>query len=381
MKRNCFLMLYVCMAAFIQPEFAHAQPWLTNGLVAYFPFNGNANDESGNGHDGQVDGALLTNGVNGLPDSAYLFSQNPLRKITGSGIDLANSSLTVSFWLKKERRPGEETTQQGWTVTLGSVDGNGKILHFTLLERGETISFDFFNDQLHANSPGVGETNWSHVVGSWDKQTSIRCVYIDGELKATDTSIGFSGTSDFRFQAHDSQVLLDEIRFYKRALSAVEVQALYGSETQPCTPRRARAAAIVENGSVVGATVRDFGCGYTNAPLVLIRGGGGAGAEGYAMIDNGRVTGIVITNAGSGYTSTPRIEIASPPFVPTVGIRVNRVEVVQTVVLGRKYVLESSQDAASWSPALPPFTATSESITNEFDTDLTGRYFRVRETP
>ena len=92
------------------------------------------------------------------------------------------------------------------------------------------------------------------------------------------------------------------------------------------------------------------------------------------------MTYIIITDAGIGDETPPRIVIASPPFVPTVSISVSKVKVVQNVVLGRNYVLEASQDAASWSPALPPFTATSESITNEFDTELTGRYFRVRET-
>src|SRR5438309_12124842 len=34
----------------------HAQSWLTNGLVAYYPFNGNANDASGNGRHGGIHG-------------------------------------------------------------------------------------------------------------------------------------------------------------------------------------------------------------------------------------------------------------------------------------------------------------------------------------
>jgi hypothetical protein len=36
---------------------AHSQSWLTNGLVGYFPFNGNANDESGNGNNAVVVGS------------------------------------------------------------------------------------------------------------------------------------------------------------------------------------------------------------------------------------------------------------------------------------------------------------------------------------
>jgi len=155
----------------------------------------------------------------------------------------------------------------------------------------------------------------------------------------------------------------------------------YVLEIERCTPHKAQATAQLVNGFVVDATITDSGCGYTNAPLVLIQGGGGSGATARAVITDGRVTSIVITDAGIGYENPPRIVIASPPFVPTVSISVSQVKVVQNVVLGRNYVLESSQDATSWSQALPPYTATSESITNVFDTELTGRFFRVRETP
>jgi len=37
---------------------AKAQDWITNGLVAYYSFNGNANDASGNGYNGTVYGQL-----------------------------------------------------------------------------------------------------------------------------------------------------------------------------------------------------------------------------------------------------------------------------------------------------------------------------------
>ena len=34
----------------------NAQTFLTNGLIAYYPFNGNANDASGNGNNATVQG-------------------------------------------------------------------------------------------------------------------------------------------------------------------------------------------------------------------------------------------------------------------------------------------------------------------------------------
>ena len=45
----------------------------TDGLVGYWGFNGNANDESGNGNDGTVNGATLTEDRFGSENSAFFF--------------------------------------------------------------------------------------------------------------------------------------------------------------------------------------------------------------------------------------------------------------------------------------------------------------------
>jgi len=137
--------------------------------------------------------------------------------------------------------------------------------------------------------------------------------------------------------------------------------------------------AQIINGFVVGATITDYGCGYTNAPLVLIAGGGGSNAT--ATIQNGFVTGINIINPGSGYTNLPHILIGSPPFVPTLTINVSRVNVTQHVVLGLNYVLDSSSDLVNWTATAPPFTAQSEEITTEFVVNQPGQYFRIRQVP
>jgi hypothetical protein len=50
-----------------------AQNSLTNGLVVYYPFIGNANDASGNGNNGTVFGATLAPDRFGQPNQAYHF--------------------------------------------------------------------------------------------------------------------------------------------------------------------------------------------------------------------------------------------------------------------------------------------------------------------
>lgn len=148
-----------------------------------------------------------------------------------------------------------------------------------------------------------------------------------------------------------------------------------------CIPRSAKAIPQVVNGVLTGVNVIDPGCGYTNVPAVLIQGGAGLGALTQAVIDNGRVLRIDILNGGSGYIFPPRVLIASPPFVPTLKIVVNRVLIIQKVMLTKKYVLESSLDGNVWVEAASPFIAISELITNEFDTSMMGRLFRIREIP
>lgn len=51
------------------------------------------------------------------------------------------------------------------------------------------------------------------------------------------------------------------------------------------------------------------------------------------------------------------------------------------MVLGHKYVVESSTDLKTWSQVGAQFTAQAEEITQEFDVDVTDWFFRIREVP
>ena len=72
---------------------------LQDGLVAYYPFCGNANDASGNSHDGDVQGPILTADRFGNADSAYFFDGvNDNIRLPASQ-DFALTSWTISGWL------------------------------------------------------------------------------------------------------------------------------------------------------------------------------------------------------------------------------------------------------------------------------------------
>jgi len=142
---------------------AQGQTWLTNGLVGYFPFNGNANDESGYGHNATVigDGVTLVPGADGTPNSAYR-SVYPGGEnfIQGTGIDLANSSLSVSLWFKKDYT--DYNQEHGVILRLGVVGPSGGVtgqsLHIASDYSGAGLRFSFFYDDFDVtNKVGDGE--------------------------------------------------------------------------------------------------------------------------------------------------------------------------------------------------------------------------------
>ena len=58
-------------------------------------------------------------------------------------------------------------------------------------------------------------------------------------------------------------------------------------------------------------TVTDPGTGYSQAPAVIISGGGGSGAIAEASIKNGRLDTIIVKDPGAGYSSTPAVNLRS----------------------------------------------------------------------
>ena len=131
---------------------------LTNGLVAFFPFNGNANDESGNGHHGTIIGSqiTMTNGVNSSPNSAYRFAGLPAEnQITGNGVNLANTSLSVSLWFKKDY--SQFGIEHGWIFSVGTEGSAGKSLQFTSNYGGSVFRFSFYFDDFDIQAPAIGE--------------------------------------------------------------------------------------------------------------------------------------------------------------------------------------------------------------------------------
>jgi len=273
--------------------------------VAYYPFNGNFHDESGNGNvlksrggASVLDGRLQLDGIDDT-----LESENPVIP--------PNHEFSISMRFRHEGDQfGQwiELASQGNTFYLGRSYDNRTIRVGDLWIAAAELW------------PTDGRWHWI-TVSSTETGTLLA---LDGVVVGKTTVKTYAQQSVFRIGSQYAGHLeyfsgsIDDVRIYNRALSDAEVKALYDYEStpQPLSPRIASATAQVVNGFVVGATITDAGYGYVSNPAVTITGGGGSGAKATATQFNGVVTSITITNPGSGYNSAPTITIAPPPFPP-----------------------------------------------------------------
>ena len=201
MKRNIFTLILIL---FIFP-LAKAQDLPsyvpTDGLVAYYTFNGNANDVSGNGNNGTVSGATLTANKDGDENSAYSFDGDQDQITIANNNEINTAQITISAWIKASRYTALEQDQgdhqqvivsnaphDGWGSgfefkTNGRTDNNGS-QYLTLGVTG-TVNGNFTSE---TDNIGLSLNEWSHVVYTHDND-DIK-FYLNGELVFTENSPG-----------------------------------------------------------------------------------------------------------------------------------------------------------------------------------------------
>ena len=238
-----FSVLFTTMSFAQVPNYVPA-----NGLVGWWPFNGNVNDESGNGNNGSNNGATLTTDRNGNVNSAYSFD----------GVDDFNeidvnsylqNGLTISVWIVSNL-PNDQFTHKGivWT-RLSGPQGNPPF------QPNQTTGLMIYPDGLLCNasdgySNGVSlqdsgnyynDNSWYHLVFSYDVITGLTRITINGNETVSLNSISLSNI-DLAYNTikigKDEIVgygnrhwygKIDDIGIWNRALTECEIQNLYTS--------------------------------------------------------------------------------------------------------------------------------------------------------
>ena len=210
----------------------------TSGLVGYWPFNGNANDASGNGNNGTVNGSILTNDRFGKPSAAYSFdgSSNYIDVPNSSSFNFTKNKMTVSLWMLTtvstpvnnvhtliSKQSSSGANQSGFNIAKENT------LTYLLIKNGPNTP------QGYSRVPSTSLLNsWHNLVCVAD--SGILKTYIDGQLIKTDTTnaaIGLStqalrfGKPIYSISNSEFNGSLDDIGIWNRALTQQEITSLY----------------------------------------------------------------------------------------------------------------------------------------------------------
>lgn len=203
----------------------------TNGLQAFWPFTGNANDLTANANHLTNNGATLIADRNGVANAAYSFngSGNYLEKTTPSFVFSPTGTFSVSFWINRPSTTGG----------VAMMSGSGTANNFIWLFSGGSANNTFGTNKqqsawIWANSP-YSLNQWEHYV----------CMYINGvmrvyrngvlEVSATYTHTGALSTALPFYIGKDIGTSyfngsIDDVAIWNRSLTNCEIQKMYTSQ-------------------------------------------------------------------------------------------------------------------------------------------------------
>lgn len=199
---------------------------LYNNLVAYYKFDANAYDSTGNGHNATVTGATLTTGNGGQINECYEFDGvNDYIRVTG--LPTLND-FTYSLWINPDSISGQQ-----YFLTADYNTANSLIFFFNAaLSPNYRILVD---GVVHASDDEV-TTGWKHIV--LQREGTVVRLYENAILIHTFTGVssdalpgvldlGYAPTRALAGVYFDGKI--DEVGVWSRAITSIEVSKLYNS--------------------------------------------------------------------------------------------------------------------------------------------------------
>lgn len=228
----------------------------SDGLVAYYPFNGNANDESGTGNNGSVIGAILTADRFGVTNKAYSFDGVSSRiDVSDSNSQLiygAQKGVTISMWINRNDNLVGDLISKGFHSDNIPSLGNKYVAYgFSPTEDNKShIQFSLYDFQtLNTVSTDAefATSTWFHLVIVRNESVKIYVNGVDVTTDAnnagwnTDYNSVLSGTpftigarnnkNDSGNQYYNSffNGKIDDIGIWNRALTEEEITNLFNA--------------------------------------------------------------------------------------------------------------------------------------------------------
>jgi hypothetical protein len=200
----------------------------TNGLVGWWPFNGNANDESGNNNNGNNNGAILTSDRFNNSNCAFDFNNCNYIDVGMSSVNFSNSNFTISLWFTRD------SSQNGYLISKRYSE---LFANFWQMRPN-----DFSINETTSNDSGFVAYNSS--LNQWYNYIVIRDgielnLFVNGILQdsiSTNTILNLSNNTTIKIGAVIAPISglvgchygkIDDIGIWNRALNQQEITDLY----------------------------------------------------------------------------------------------------------------------------------------------------------
>jgi hypothetical protein len=216
-------------------------PLTLPGLVTYYPFNGNADDLSGNHINGQVHGAILTVDRFGIADHAYYFNGvDNYISFDPTKLPLSNAPRAISAWVKVDSFPPELWPGLGSrpSIVAWGINDTDQLSEMQLVN-GQ-LQFHTYSKFNTSSSTTLELGQWYHLATVYSNGSVS--LYVNGhqdirEASLIDTPIGTGRIGTWpdppQEDAANFQNLgffhgtIDDISIYNQALTADQVNSLY----------------------------------------------------------------------------------------------------------------------------------------------------------
>ena len=237
----------------------------TDGLVAWYPFDGNVNDESGNGQIGSMSNVTFTTGASGMANGAAHFNGDAQVMIPHSNLWNA-SSYTLTALYRWQANPSATPNGNSILISKRQPTGWGSSFEHS---PGGSLSWSIGGNGGAGINTTVPQNTWVHI--TWVFTPSTIQFYLDGQLVNTVSSPGGMNSNTLPISVgmrgngwHEFIGDIDHIGYWSRALTEAEVLDLHGMEvtaTEGCTDPTAcnyEPTATFDNGSCIAPCVE--GC-------------------------------------------------------------------------------------------------------------------------
>jgi hypothetical protein len=208
---------------------------LWDGLVAHYPFNGNANNVKAN-YNGTVSGASYSEGRDNVSNTAYSFDGVNDYIEFGEGVLSGDGEFSILIWINTV---SQLTTTSRILQQRDSTGFNGEYM-MDLKSDGKIRFFTYSNGNYKwdvTSNSTVNNGSWHHF--AFVQKDNGGQMYLKGSLEDTDNSSGkvnllstiktYVGADrrDWNTSPKYFSGKVDDLRIYSRALSASEIQTLY----------------------------------------------------------------------------------------------------------------------------------------------------------